>query len=185
MNNPIETLLESDHESLGRLLSELDLSLASMDIPRSFELLDLFWVRLAVHIRAENLHLFPALANASPSLVAGDNKLPKADDVRVLIEHLRSDHEFFMKELADMIRVMRELSANPQTPDVDLGDLHKRLEVITSRLELHNELEETQAYKWPGLLFEDQMVDSLGQRMQQELENLPQRVTKSKFDVHL
>ena len=84
-----------------------------------------------------------------------------------------------------MIRVMRELSANPQTPDVDLGDLHKRLEVITSRLELHNELEETQAYKWPGLLFEDQMVASLGQRMQQELENLPQRVTKSKFDVHL
>ena len=60
MKNPVESLLEDDHESLGQLLTELDGELAKHNFPRAFELLDLFWARLAIHIRAENLHLFPA-----------------------------------------------------------------------------------------------------------------------------
>src|SRR6185436_15563538 len=68
MKNPIKSLLEDDHESLGQLLTELDGELANHNFPHAFELLDLFWARLAIHIRAENLHLFPALDNARASL---------------------------------------------------------------------------------------------------------------------
>ena len=72
MNNSVESLLEDDHAALGELLAELDSELAKPNFVRGFELLDLFWARLAVHIRAENLHLFPALANAPASRFTGE-----------------------------------------------------------------------------------------------------------------
>ena len=45
MKNPVESLLEDDHASLGQLLTELDAELAKPNIARAFELLDLFWAR--------------------------------------------------------------------------------------------------------------------------------------------
>ena len=71
---------------------------------RAFELLDLFWARLAIHIRAENLHLFPALANAPASRFTGKGGLPTRDEAHNVLLQLRSDHDFFMKELAEMIK---------------------------------------------------------------------------------
>src|SRR4030095_14850546 len=61
MKNALESLLEQDHESLDQLLTELDAAVTKPGNPHVFELLDLFWARLAVHIRAENVRLFPAL----------------------------------------------------------------------------------------------------------------------------
>jgi hypothetical protein len=116
MRNSVESLLEGDHESLGQLLTELDLALTDVNVSLSFELLDLFWTRLAVHIRAENLHLFPALANAPPSLFTGKDCLPTPDDAQKVLEHLRADHNFFMKELAEMVRVMRDMTADNNEP---------------------------------------------------------------------
>jgi hypothetical protein len=178
MKNPVESLLESDHESLSDLLTELDLALADFNVSRSFELLDLFWARLAVHIRAENLHLFPALANAPPSLFTGNDCLPTPEDAQEILKRLRSDHDFFMKELAEMIRVMREMTANPKTNYAEVGDLRRQMMTITGRLEEHNELEETQAYQWAEF-FDPQTVADLGKRIQHELKNLPARLTKS------
>src|SRR5215207_5190246 len=166
MKNSVEFLLEGDHESLGQLLTELDLALTDVDVSRSFELLDLFWARLAVHIRAENLHLFPALANAPRSLFTGKDCLPTPDDAQKVLDHLRADHNFFMKELAEMIRVMRDMAANQQANSEEVDDLRKRLMTITSRLEAHNELEETQAYGGVGLLFDPQTTADLGKRIQ-------------------
>lgn len=80
MTNSVESLLETDHESLAHLLAELDGELAKPNIARAFELLDLFWARLAVHIRAENVHLFPALANARASLFTGKGSLPTSEE---------------------------------------------------------------------------------------------------------
>src|SRR5437764_14237253 len=54
-----ESLLEEDHASLGGLIEELCAALDGSDVARSFALLDLVWARLAVHIRAEHLCLFP------------------------------------------------------------------------------------------------------------------------------
>ena len=80
MKNSVECLLEVDHESLAHLLAELDAELAKPNTVRAFELLDLFWARLAVHIRAENLHLFPALANARAAVFTGKGSVPTSEE---------------------------------------------------------------------------------------------------------
>jgi len=175
MNNSIESLLENDHESLVRLLAELDEEFAKPNLARAFELLDLFWARLAVHIRAENLHLFPAIINASASLFPGKGGLPTFEEAQGLLLRLRSDHDFFMKELAQVIKTVRDIVA-AQTPSVlEVEELRPRLTVIRVRLETHNRLEEDHLYNWPSLLFDKTTLENLRQHLQHELENLPPR----------
>ena len=179
MKDPVEVLLEDDHVSLGRLLAELDGELATQNVPRAFELLDLFWARLAVHIRAENLHLFPALANASASLFSGKGNLPTSEDAHNIILQLRSDHDFFMKELANMMKTAREVHADAKAAGKYSEEFRKRLTVIRKRLETHNDLEEEQVYTWPALLFDEKTVVRLSERLQHELANLPPRISES------
>ena len=175
MNNSVESLLEDDHAALGELLAELDLELAKPNFVRGFELLDLFWARLAVHIRAENLHLFPALADAPASRFTGEGSLPTLEEAHSLLLRLRSDHDFFMKELAQMIKVAREARVGQDAGREEPEDLRKRLAVISRRLETHNRLEEKRAYTWPALLFDEPRVARLCGSLQHELENLPPR----------
>ncbi len=177
MKNPVESLLEADHASLGQLLSELYAELSAPNIARASELLDLFWARLAVHIRAENLHLFPALANASASLFTGQGSLPTAEEAHNMLFRLRSDHNFFMTELALMVKVMREMRGSQLVSVEEARDLRQRLTTIAKRLEAHNRLEEEQTYLWPSLLFNEQTVAELGDRLRHELNNLPVRFT--------
>ena len=174
MKNTVESLLEDDHESLGQILTELDGELAKHTFPRAFELLDLFWARLAIHIRAENLHLFPALANAA-SLFTGKGGLPTRDEAHNVLLQLRSDHDFFMKELAEMIKRARGIRAG-QAEDFNVAEeLRRRLVVIGKRLEAHNRLEEERIYAWPALIFDEPTMAKLGERLRHELENLPPR----------
>ena len=174
MKNSVESLLEDDHASLGQLLIELDAELAKPNIAPAFKLLDLFWARLAVHIRAENLHLFPALANAPASLFTGRGSLPTFEEAQNVVARLRSDHDFFMKELAEMIKVMREIGSQP-IPLEEVEVLRRRLSEIAKRLETHNRLEERHAYTWPSLLFDETTTDKLRDCLRHELENLPSR----------
>ena len=178
MKNVVESLLEDDHESLDLLLSELETELSMPDSARAFELLDLFWARLAVHIRAENLHLFPALANASASLFSRKGNLPTAEDAHNILLRLRSDHDFFMKELAKMMKTAREIN-DAKAAGKYSKEFRKRLTVIRKRLESHNHLEEEHVYKWPALLFDEKRVVKLSERLQHELENLPPRISQS------
>ena len=174
MKSSIESLLEDDHESLGQLLTELDGELAKHNLPRAFELLDLFWARLAIHIRAENLHLFPALANARASLFSGKDGLPTRDEAHNVLLQLRSDHDFFMKELARMIKAMREIINNQREAE-EIEGVRQGMIIIKKRLETHNHLEEEQVYTWPSLLFDEPMVARLSEHLRHELENLPPR----------
>ena len=176
MNNQVESLLEEDHASLGQLLTQLDAELRRPDIAHALDLLDLFWARLAVHIRAENLHLFPALATAPASLFTGKAGLPILEEVRNVVARLRSDHDFFMKELARMKKVAREIRAGEREAErKELEELRQRLAVIRQRLETHNRLEEEQAYVWPSLLFDETTITHLCDQLLHELENLPPR----------
>jgi iron-sulfur cluster repair protein YtfE (RIC family) len=175
MKNSVESLLQDDHASLGQLLTDLDAELTKPNIASAFELLDRFWARLAVHIRAENLHLFPALANAAASRSTGKGGLPTAEEVQTVLASLRSDHDFFMKELAQMIQVMREITANQLARLEEIQDLRLRLTIIKKRLEAHNRLEEEQAYVWPSMLFDEQTITGLCGHLRHELENLPPR----------
>jgi hypothetical protein len=175
MKNPVESLLEDDHESLGQLLTELDGELAKHNFPRAFELLDLFWARLAIHIRAENLHLFPALVNARASLFTGKGGLPTRDEADSVLLRLRSDHDFFMKELAEMIKRARGLRAGqPENLNV-AEEMGRRLTALRKRLEAHNRLEEERTYSWPALVFDEPTMAKLCERLRHELENLPAR----------
>lgn len=175
MNNLVESLLEDDHKSLDLLLIELEAELEKTDNAHAFELLDLFWARLAVHIRAENLHLFPALASAAPSLFTSKGSLPTSEEAKTLLARLRTDHEFFMKELALMIKAMRETAGSQAVTLEDSQELRRRLTNIKNRLETHNRLEEQQVYTWPSLLFDEKTIADLRESLRQELENLPSR----------
>jgi hypothetical protein len=168
MNNPVESLLEDDHASLDQLFAELDLALTRPDLAGGFELLDLFWARLAVHIRAEHLHLFPALSNAAPK-PSGKNSLPTREQVEMTLGRLRSDHDFFMKELAQLMKEARVNGTGRA------GDFRERLGAIRKRLETHNQIEERQVYVWPSLLLDETTVAALKERIQLELENMPPR----------
>jgi hypothetical protein len=179
MKNSVESLLEDDHESLGQLFDCLDEELAKANTFRAFELLDLFWARLAVHIRAENLHLFPAFANAPASLFTGRGSLPTSEEAQRVLARLHSDHDFFMKELALIIKAMREISASQLASVKEVGDLRPRLTMIAKRLEAHNRVEEQQTYTWPALLFDEQELAALRTRIAHELENLPPRFGKN------
>ena len=174
MTNLIDATLEHDHASLDKLLTKLDQELAAPHQDRAFELLDLFWARLAVHIRAEHLHLFPALINAASGFSA-DDSLPSFAEVEEAIAHLRSDHDFFMKELADMIKNVRDLREKPSSIDEELERLRERLSLIRTRLKSHNQLEEEHVYVWPSRVLDQKTFGALVSRVQHELENLPPR----------
>jgi len=167
--------LERDHESLGQLLSELDSALKRSNASRALELLDLFWARLAVHIRAENLHLFPAIAVADQSLFSGNGNLPTSEEAHHILLRLRSDHHFFMKELAEMIKGVRLLAKSEKTSRREFKQFGQRMTAVGKRLETHNLLEERLVYTWPALLLDDKSVVALSDRLKLELENVPPR----------
>lgn len=58
-------ILVRDHAEVDALFCELSPAFARGGAREVFEKLDYLWARLAVHIRAEHLQLFPALLAAS------------------------------------------------------------------------------------------------------------------------
>src|SRR5215510_1310526 len=121
--------LSDDHQAVGEILEQLLTALNDKDGQLSLARLDLLWARLAVHIRAEHLHLFPAV-------------LTRLDDAQSVVDSLRSDHDFFMHELARAIGILRELPQNALTT------VRGIVLEIEKRLITHNELEETTIYPW-------------------------------------
>lgn len=179
MNNLVESLLATDHESLAELLIESNSALKESNAGRALEMLDLFWARLAVHIRAENLHLFPAIATSDRSLFTGKGNLPTSGEAHKILLQLRTDHNFFMTELAAAIKTMRMVIAGDSPKEQSLASIGNRLALIRQRLEDHNRIEEEQAYKWPELALSQSEQQALRERLKRELENLPPRFVDS------
>src|SRR4026209_3045759 len=101
--------LAHDHTELDNLLKQLQQALADSDLEASHAKLDLFWARLAVHIRAEHLHLFPTVLGRLASNSADPAFSPTFSDAETSIEQLRADHDFFMHALAQAIGRLRDL----------------------------------------------------------------------------
>jgi hypothetical protein len=170
--------LTLDHEELGTLLGEVRNALAAGDISQSHSRLDFFWARLAMHIRAEHLHLFPAILgqlNKRPNVNIGVT--PSLAQAQKIIQELRGDHEFFMHELASAIAILRDLLKNK-----DQLIAARKLEAIGAatiaverRLAIHNLLEETEVYLWTRNLLSDAEQTALAARIQSELNNVPPR----------
>ena len=149
--------LSNDHRGVNEVLKQLLTALQNQDVGTSYAKLDLFWARLAVHIRAEHLHLFPAVSG----------RLPKAQSV---VEKLRADHDFFMTELARAVNTLRE-----HPTSLELNSVLDVVLEVEKRLANHNEIEENQIYRWAGtILTEPEQID-LAARINAELENRPSR----------
>jgi hemerythrin superfamily protein len=176
----VEEFLDSDHESLGLLLEALKRSLPSRDFARTYELLDLFWARLAMHIRAEHLCLFPAIENARPELF-GQGDIPSLDEVNETIATLRLDHNFFMDELARAVQIMRTLSSEkPQDMESQVEVVRGIVAEVEKRLEEHNKSEEEDVYLWPARLLNESESSRLDAEIQRQITNLPPRFSKAR-----
>ena len=146
--------LSDDHRAVNEVLQQLRKALDDKDVQAAYVKLDLLWARLAVHIRAEHLHLFPAVAA----------RLRAAESV---IEPLRSDHDFFMRELARAIGVLRDYG--------ELTAVAETVREIENRLITHNEIEETQVYRWADTILTEPEQIELARRVKRELEKRPPR----------
>lgn len=172
-----EGLLAEDHEALDKLLSGLLAALDKRDAPTAFARLDLFWARLAMHIRGEHLHLFPAILRA----LDGDtgkrvDETPATAAAREAIAQLRCDHDFFMHELAGAVKVMRDrrtTAGGDSTSKIE--SVRQMIATLRKRLEAHNKLEEELVYRLPARLLEPEEQTALGLQISDELENLPPR----------
>lgn len=174
-------VLVDDHSEVDILIHDLLAALDESDKVRSFEQLDLLWARLAVHIRAEHLHLFPSILGAlDQPLNFPPTDVPSSDHVREVLEHLREDHEFFMVELAKAVNAAREwfLPGNELMADHFL-EMKRQVLAISNRLQEHNQMEEEHVYLWPAILMTPTECAGMSLRMKREIDNLPPRFSAS------
>lgn len=176
MNTPGTTeareVLSDDHQAVGELLEQLLSALANKDVESSYANLDLLWARLAVHIRAEHLHLFPTLLNRLTNTVT-----PEFQDAESLIDQLHTDHDFFMRELANAIGVLRHIHTRTLTPadETKLAAIGDTVREIEKRLLSHNEIEENHIYRAASIILTEPDQIELAARINAELVNRPQR----------
>ena len=158
--------LSDDHHAVSEVLEQLLTALDNKDVQTSYSSLDLLWARLAVHIRAEHLHLFPTVIR----------RLTNSDlsEAQTLVESLRTDHDFFMRELARAIGILRELPED----EAKLGIVGNAVREIEKRLATHNEIEENQIYRWSSTMLTEPEQSELLARINAELENRPPRFSE-------
>lgn len=160
----ITSLLADDHTYLDELLEAAFASIEAKDKVHVFECVDMFWARLAMHIRAEHLHLFPVIENAAKL----SNNIVAVDDAKTKIESLHEDHDLFMRNLVYAIKHLR-------TNSDDLEPVMEILTEIRERLCEHNRTEESEVYLWAKDLLSAEDHYALERRMLKEITNLPPR----------
>jgi hypothetical protein len=173
MEETVPDLLGHDHQELSLLLDRLRLALKGQDLDSCFQLLDEFWARLAMHIRAEHLHLFPAILRAAEC--RRDNHRPAIEEVHAAIEALRADHNYFMQQLSEAIKSVRAAMTQQVQPLTICDSVRDRINAVANRLEEHNQLEEGQVYLWASLLLSKIELEGLNISLRRELDNLPPR----------
>jgi hypothetical protein len=166
--------LMHDHAELGALLNQLDAAFEANDVAQTHAALDLFWARLAIHIRAEHLHLFPVTSRAAGRVDVSNDTLPPGEPENTIAK-LRDDHDFFMRELAEAIALTRSLSAKIEGNVVaQLAEVKTKIAAVRDRLVQHNEIE-TGIYLWSSSLPGEAERTELASQVQKELDNLPPR----------
>jgi hypothetical protein len=176
---PVNEQLISDHVSLDKLLQQLQLALAGSEPEDTRTKLDLFWARLAVHIRAEHLHLFPAVLSSLGRKDVPPASAPTLSEAQAVVATLQSDHDFFMSELARAVKIIRDLPAGSDQSRVKeaLGEITHKVKLVVQRLLTHNELEENQIYRWAAIVLTVEEQAELAPRISAELNNRPPRFT--------
>ena len=153
--------LRDDHDDVDKVLKQLLTALDNRDLQESYAKLDLLWARLAVHIRAEHLHLFPAVISRLP-------------EIQPVIYQLREDHYFFMRELARALGTLRE--------GARFEPVIETVQEVEKRLANHNEIEENQIYISTSRILTDSEQAELATRINHELENRPPRFSLESWE---
>ena len=173
--------LIDDHAAIERVLKQLKSALRDKDVETAHGKLDLFWARLAVHVRAEHLHLFPTVLSKVKNAAVEDAYAPSPEEAQSVVAQLREDHNFFMHELALAVEIMRELLTLPQqfiAPE-GLNNVERIVLEVEERLVKHNDLEETQIYRWATILLNSEEQAKLATQITTELQKRPSRFTPS------
>lgn len=171
-------ILTDDHAEVDSLLRGLAAAFDGGDAREVLSKLDYVWARLAVHIRAEHLRLFPALLGAAEG--GGERPgAPAAREARAAIERLRDDHDFFMRELAGAVNEARALAAGGGPADAaGLRRVGDRVSAVAARLAAHNRAEEEQVYRWQEELLGEEARGGLRDALRREIENVPPRFSE-------
>jgi len=174
MNDPEHTasVLAHDHSEIDTLTHDLLGALEKGRPAQIFAHLDLLWARLAVHIRAEHLCLFPSILEADFSIRSDGHQ---DQEVRSAIDQLRLDHEFFMRELGTSVHAIRTQNLSNREVFRRFRELGRTVFEIQSRLAKHNEFEENHVYKWVNIVLGEAERAALLARIKRELENVPPR----------
>jgi hypothetical protein len=169
--------LADDHVALDELLKQLQTALDHGDVDAGFAKLDLFWAKLAVHIRAEHLQLFPSVLDGLSANAEGEIPAPRLSGTLAAIKRLRMDHEFFMRQLARAIEMIHGLVnvSDHQVIDEGLINIRRTIFEVEQRLADHNQLEEDQIYQVAGMVLNAEEQAELAKRIVDELENRPPR----------
>jgi hypothetical protein len=169
--------LIDDHVALDRMLKELKAALARRDVIAGHAKLDLFWARLAVHIRAEHLHLFPAVLSHLETVKSECACAPDLSAAQTLIARLVADHDYFMHGLALLMKTMRELLKVSEAAIINerVSYVSQMVVEIEQRLIDHNALEEDQLYRWVTTMLSSTDQDKLARQIMGELEKRPPR----------
>jgi hemerythrin superfamily protein len=168
MKSQARQRLSDDHCAVHEVLKQLLTALDNKDVEATYSKLDLLWARLAVHIRAEHLHLFPAVTK---------RPAPDSSDAQSVVETLRADHNFFMRKLAHAVDILRQLPAPLESPE-DESKFNSVLDVVLDvekRLAIHNETEENQVYRWASTILTEPEQIELAAQINAELEHRPSR----------
>lgn len=174
MNKASDNLLIHDHSELDKLLEEVFAGLQKGDQSRAFARLDYFWARLAMHIRAEHLHLFPALLKRNSRV--NEKRTANASLIESLIDQLREDHNFFMSELTEAMKTMRLIVGDDNSGSLlDPIEVKMRLENVSHRLTIHNDIEEARVYPLAESVLSPDEVAEIRGRIKKELDRLPPR----------
>ena len=177
-------MLAEDHAALDKLLGTLLVALDEGEASTIFLRLDLFWARLAMHIRAENLHLFPAILNLKEADPQANQSL--SAETQRAIAQLRADHDFFMHELAAAVKTVRNLK-DLETSEADgrrMDVVRSSIQDVRKRLESHNEIEEQFIYGLPVKLLPRNEQLAVIKGIQRELQKLPPRFDDASTDCH-
>jgi Hemerythrin HHE cation binding domain len=177
MTQVSEQLID-DHAALDKLLKQLQVALRSSDLEVAHTKLDLFWARLAVHIRAEHLHLFPTLLRSVETVKAS---APTPDEAQRVTSELRRDHDFFMHELARAVEITRQLLTGVKRSILEegLNNVKNIVLEVERRLLKHNEIEENQVYRWATIILNSEEQATLANQITTEFRKHPPRFTLS------
>jgi len=167
----VKDVLEADHAEIDTLFEAACGAIQSADPATAYRATDLFWARLAVHIRAEHLRLFKEIRESA----AADNCPADLSSALPLLDELRHDHDFFMRELARAIKALRLVFHFGNEAET-FAVVSEILERVGKRLETHNVTEEQRLYPLASLEYMSrETLESLINSIKAELANIPHR----------